>query len=291
MMKMMIFMLIGAFLGWLISRFYKGGRLGLLWNLVIGMVVGTMAVWLIFIFDLDITAGTIATVILTAIILAIIFWLIKLFYFKEKKTPPVTSRKQTSNDSPKNAGIKNLVSQGKIEQAISITSELLSGTEFENAGLNLSRSYNTFKEKCLTGVFSPAEERQEESIITNQLLNLLTEFEKLNIRILKDNFGQLSVKLRNDASSSLGEAELNIIEGLSGNLEGFDFQNLTNQDKEKLLIQIRVFLNSTLVQDVKSREATQDLIIDSHIIQNINLAYNCLAKIYGAPVAHDLFTN
>ena len=72
--------------------------------------------------------------------------------------------------------IRELIAKGRTEQAIQASRELTKNTELEDVGVGIAKSQRDFKRKSMMGILSTAEERQEEAIIANRILQLLNEY-------------------------------------------------------------------------------------------------------------------
>ena len=70
--SVLVFLAIGAFVGWLAGLIFKGGGFGLLWNIIIGIVGGVIGGWLFGSFFGDGWTGQIITALLGALILLFI---------------------------------------------------------------------------------------------------------------------------------------------------------------------------------------------------------------------------
>ncbi len=80
--------------------------------------------------------------------------------------------------------IRGLIAKARIEAALNAAEQLTTSTDLENLSIEVSSRYRTFKKKTISGILSSADERQEQALITNRLLNLLNEYEILQIKDL-----------------------------------------------------------------------------------------------------------
>ncbi len=185
--------------------------------------------------------------------------------------------------------IKDLVSKGRTEQAIKAALDLTKETELEDVAVGISRGQRTFKKKSMMGVLSSAEERQEESIITSRLLDMLNEYEILQVKDIKRNLDQLKTELLKAEPSSDQEQTLEDITAIAGDMDEFEFEELSKEEKRERLGKVGAFLSRMADPTSKTGQVIQTIKNGVDIVQDIAASYNSVAEWVGLPVVPRFF--
>lgn len=82
-MEIVVTLIIGAAAGWLGSLIYKGGGLGLIWNIVVGILGSVLGYWLLGKLGINLGSGWIGAILTGAIGAIIILFLINLIFKKK----------------------------------------------------------------------------------------------------------------------------------------------------------------------------------------------------------------
>lgn len=185
--------------------------------------------------------------------------------------------------------IKDLISKGRTEQAIKAAMELTRGTELEDVAIGISRSQRSFKKKSMMGVLSSAEERQEEALVTSRLLDLLNEYEILQVKAIKSNFDQLQAGLAEAEPTPEVEAAVQQVTALAGDLDPFEFEELGKEEKTDRIGKVGKFLED--LADPGSRTGKVIAMVKDgvSIVQDIAESYNSVAEWVGLPVVPRFF--
>ena len=187
--------------------------------------------------------------------------------------------------------IKDLIAKGRTEQSIKAVLELTKKTELEDVAIGISRSQRTYKHKSMMGTLSSAEERQEEAIITNRVLQLLNEYEILQVKDIQKGFDQLKTALSKPESSSELEETLEEVNDISANIDGLEFEELSKEEKTERLGKVGAFLSRMADPKSKTGRVIQMVKNGIEIAQDIATSYNSIAEWVGLPVVPRLFLN
>lgn len=79
------------------------------------------------------------------------------------------------------ARAKQLIRKGKLEEAIEVLEDCTDGTELENGLIQLAGRYGKFKRRVLSGILREDEKLVQENNLSNDLLTLIGEAEKLGL--------------------------------------------------------------------------------------------------------------
>ena len=176
--------------------------------------------------------------------------------------------------------IKELIAKARTEKAIKAIRELTKSTELEDVAVSFSKSHRTYKQNSMMGILNTAEKRQEEAIITNQVLMLLNEYEILQVKEIKNGFELLQTELSKAEQSSELESTLKDISAISNNLDEDDFEEL---------VKVGEFLSRMADPASKTGQAIQMVANGIDIAQDIAKSYNSVAEWVGLPVVPRFF--
>ncbi len=76
--------LIGAAAGWLASIIYRGGSLGILWNIIVGILGGFLGYWLLGLIGVNLGTGWIGAILTGVIGAIVLLFLLNLIIGKKK---------------------------------------------------------------------------------------------------------------------------------------------------------------------------------------------------------------
>ncbi len=187
--------------------------------------------------------------------------------------------------------IKELISKGRTEAAIKAVLELTKDTELESGAISISRSYRTFKRNVISGILDSNEERKEEALITRRLLDLLLEFELLQIKAIKSGIDQLKTEIRNmddqnidpDVETVEKEETVSVLEELSESVSTIENLDEGSDEKPKLLGRVGDFLTGLTEPGSKTAKIIAGLKNGVEIVQDIARTYNDVAVWVGLP--------
>jgi hypothetical protein len=180
--------------------------------------------------------------------------------------------------------IKELIAKGRTEQAIQAVRELTRNTELDDVAISISKSQRTFKKKSMMGILSTAEETQQEAIITNKMLDLLNEYEILQVKEIRNGFEQLKSELSKAETSSELESTLEDINSITTQIDDFEFEELSKEEKTERLSKVGSFLNNLADPESKAGKVIQMVRNGIDIAQDIATSYNSVAEWVGLPV-------
>jgi hypothetical protein len=112
--------------------------------------------------------------------------------------------------------IREMVAKAQIEPAVTALIEISADDDLKQLSLEISRSYKTYKRNCIAGILNNDQQRQEMAIITYGILNLVSEFELSQIRILKDNVGLLKIEVEKSGMPDTKEFVNDLVEIQNG---------------------------------------------------------------------------
>jgi len=110
--------------------------------------------------------------------------------------------------------IREMVAKSQMEQTVAAVLQITAADDLKNLGIEISRSYRSYKQNLISGILSFDQQTLELAKISNRILQLLNEYELTQIRFLKVNIGQLKNDLEKADLPDSGELvkELNEIE-------------------------------------------------------------------------------
>jgi hypothetical protein len=115
--------------------------------------------------------------------------------------------------------IREMVAKAQLESAITNLIDITDQGDYFQLALDLSGRYKTYRKNTIAGILSYDQQRQEMAIISNSILDLVNEFEHIQIRILNDNVGQLKSEIEKSGNpeakelvTDLGEIQKNLNE-------------------------------------------------------------------------------
>lgn len=185
--------------------------------------------------------------------------------------------------------IKELIAKGRTEQAIQAIRELTKNTELEDVAVGIAKSQRTFKKKSMMGILNTAEERQEEAIITNKMLQLLNEYEILQVKDIKNGFDQLKDELSKANTSPELDQTIEEIKDITANIDEFDYEEASSDQKKEKLGKVGEFLSRMADPKSKTGQVVEVVKNGIDIVQDIAASYNSVAEWVGLPVVPRLF--
>jgi len=190
--------------------------------------------------------------------------------------------------------IKELVAKGRSEAAIKALMELTKETELESGAISISRSYRTYKRNIISGILDSNEERKEEALITRRILDLLNEYELLQIKGIKSSIDQLQTEIETVNVDEVEEARtvqdtVEQLGDLSKQVEEIEFLDPGSNEKPKILGKVGDFLNSLSDPDSKTGKVIRIVKDGVEIVQDIARTYNSVAEWVGLPQVPRLF--
>ena len=185
--------------------------------------------------------------------------------------------------------IRELVAKARIEAAVRGILELTADTELEDLGTQLSRSYRSFKKSTISGILSVAEERQELALITNRLLNLLNEFEILQLKDLKSDLDLLKRELQSHPEVNEVNEVAREINDIGQEIKDIDVIESKEEIEPGAIEKIGNFL--ARLKDPNSKEGKVIQVIHNgiKITQSLASKYNYVAEWFGLPQVPRLF--
>jgi len=185
--------------------------------------------------------------------------------------------------------IRDLIAKGRIEKAIEAAKEITASTDLENIAVGISSNYRTYKRKTMSGILSAAEERQEHALLTNRLLDLLSEYEILEIKDLKSKFDKLREDLQKEESTPEIEHTLNELEALKNEFDEIDDANTKEDIKPTTISKIGQFLEKFNDPNTTEGKVIQGIKTGVSIAQDLAKQYNSIAQWFALPQVPTLF--
>ena len=185
--------------------------------------------------------------------------------------------------------IRDLISKGKIEKAIEAAKGITASTDLENIAVGISTGYRKYKRNTMAGILSAAEERQEHALITNRLLDLLSEYEILEIKNLKSKFDKFKEDLQKEESTPEIEHTLKDLEELNTGFDEIDFANTKEEIKPTTISKIGQFLEKFNDPNTTEGKMIQGIKTGVSIAQDLAKQYNSIAQWFALPQVPTLF--
>ncbi len=185
--------------------------------------------------------------------------------------------------------VRDLIAEARTETAVQAVLQLTASTDLENLAIKISRSYRKYKRKVISGILSTADERQEEALITDRLLNLLNEYEILQIKNLKNNFDQLRFELEGTTKTAEVEDTVEELNKLNKELDEINSAISKEDVKPGTIGKIGQFLNRLKDPNSKEHKAIQVVKNGISIAQDLAKGYNSIAEWFALPQVPKLF--
>ena len=95
--------------------------------------------------------------------------------------PEEELRQPSADDSRGTSRAKRLIAKGELERAIEEMEDFTEQTELQDELIQLSGRYGKFKRRVMRGILRPEEKLVQENNISNDLLHIIAEAEKLGL--------------------------------------------------------------------------------------------------------------
>lgn len=191
--------------------------------------------------------------------------------------------------------IKEQIAKGRTETAIKSTLDLSKDTELESGAISISRSYRTYKRNVISGILDSNEERKEEALITRRLLDLLNEYELLQIKVIKSDIDKLKVEVEtieteeNDFEPEIVQNTVQQLSELSEQVAEVEFLDQGSDEKPAILSKVGDFLSSLTDPESKTGKIIEGVKGGVAIAQDLARSYNSVAEWVGLPQVPRLF--
>ena len=191
--------------------------------------------------------------------------------------------------------IKEQIAKGRTETAIKSTLDLSKETELESGAISISRSYRTYKRNVISGILDSNEERKEEALITRRLLDLLNEYELLQIKVIKSDIDKLKVEVEtieteeNDFEPEIIQDTVQQLSELSDQVAEVEFLDPGSDEKPAILGKVGDFLASLTDPESKTGKIIEGVKGGVAIVQDLARSYNSVAEWVGLPQVPRLF--
>lgn len=191
--------------------------------------------------------------------------------------------------------IKEQIAKGRTETAIKSTLDLSKDTELESGAISISRSYRTYKRNVISGILDSNEERKEEALITRRLLDLLNEYELLQIKVIKSDIDKLKVEVEtieteeNDFEPEIVQNTVQQLSELSEQVAEVEFLDQGSDEKPAILSKVGDFLSSLTDPESKTGKIIEGVKGGAAIAQDLARSYNSVAEWVGLPQVPRLF--
>ncbi len=185
--------------------------------------------------------------------------------------------------------IRDLIAKGRIEKAIEAAKGITASTDLENIAVGISTGYRKYKRNTMAGILSAAEERQEHALITNRLLDLLSEYEILEIKDLKNKIEKLRADLQREESTPEIEHTLNELEALKSGFDEIEDANTKEDIKPTTISKIGQFLEKFNDPNTTEGKVIQGIKTGVSIAQDLAKQYNSIAQWFALPQVPTLF--
>jgi hypothetical protein len=185
--------------------------------------------------------------------------------------------------------IRDLISKGRIERAIETAKEITASTDLENIAVGISSNYRTYKRKTMSGILSAAEERQEHALLTNRLLDLISEYEILEIKNLKSKFEKFREELQKEESTPEIEQTINELDTLKHGFDEIESANTKDDIEPNFISKIGQFIEKFNDPNTTEGKVLQGIKTGVGIAKDLAKQYNSIAPWFSLPHVPILF--
>lgn len=185
--------------------------------------------------------------------------------------------------------IRDLIAKARTERAVQAALEITAATDLESAAISVSTSYRKHKRNTISGILSTAEERQEHALITNRLLELLNEYEIIQVKSLKNSFDKLKDQLEQESQTPEIVDTLNQLEELNTEFDEITRAESKEEIKPTTIGKIGQFLEKFKDPNTNESKVIKGIKGGVGMAQDLAKLYNSIAEWLALPQVPRLF--
>lgn len=182
--------------------------------------------------------------------------------------------------------IRELIAKGRLEPAIRQAEALTKETELKNLGIGISSGYRQYKKESIAGTLSFQQKTQINNSLTQQLLDLLNEYELYQVKTVKSNVDKLKVQLAQEEEPVMSAEKLETIselEKISQEMQEVEYIDQKKDVKPGMLARMQQFLEKVQDPDSSYARAITSVKNGYNVLQDLAAGYNSIAEWLALP--------
>lgn len=181
--------------------------------------------------------------------------------------------------------IRDYIAKGRLEPAVRETVVLTTDTELENLAIGISNGYRKYKKDTIAGILDSNEDSKRYNVLTQQLLNLLNEYELYQIKGVKQTVDKLTEELKTPEPEPEPETHetINELVEISKEMQHVELAESKDEVKPGVLQRVRDFIEKAREPDSSYSKAIKTVKNGYSILQDLAAGYNSVAEWFALP--------
>ncbi len=169
--------------------------------------------------------------------------------------------------------IRDYIAKGRLESAVRETVVLASDTELENLAIGISNGFRKYKKDNIAGILDSNEDSKRYNVLTQQLLNLLNEYELYQIKGVKHTVEKLTQELQVPAPIPETSETITELAEISKEMQHVELAETKDEVKPGVLQRVQRFIEKAREPDSAYNKAIKTVTNGYSILQD--LAADC----------------
>jgi|GEM_PF-5435608 len=179
--------------------------------------------------------------------------------------------------------IRDYIAKGRLEPAVREIVVLTNDTELENLAIGISNGYRKYKKDTIAGILDSNEDSKRYNVLTQQLLNLLNEYELYQIKGVKQTVDKLTEELKTPESAPETDETISELAEISKEMHHVELAESKDEVKPGVLERVRNFIEKAREPDSSYSKAIKTVKNGYSILQDLAAGYNSVAEWFALP--------
>ncbi len=179
--------------------------------------------------------------------------------------------------------IRDYIAKGRLESAVRETVVLASDTELENLAIGISNGFRKYKKDNIAGILDSNEDSKRYNVLTQQLLNLLNEYELYQIKGVKHTVEKLTQELQVPAPIPETSETITELAEISKEMQHVELAETKDEVKPGVLQRVQRFIEKAREPDSAYNKAIKTVTNGYSILQDLAAGYNSVAEWFALP--------